>query len=92
MPRSRTHIMVVALDGMDDGARDRRLAARPRHFTRVRAFAEKGVLTFGGAILDKACHDLCLRWPASRRGAISVRKTNDTDGVFRLHVVKHRIM
>ena len=41
---------VLAFDGA--GAEARRLAARPRHFARVRAFTEEGVLTFGGAILD----------------------------------------
>ena len=53
-PRARTHTVVVAMDGTDAGAEARRLAARPRHFARVRASAEAGVLTFGGAILDAA--------------------------------------
>lgn len=51
-PASRSHTVVVAMDGRDEGAEARRLAARPKHFARVRASAEAGLLTFGGAILE----------------------------------------
>ena len=50
----RSHTIVVAQDGADDGAEARRLAARPAHFERVRSLAEDGTLLFGGAMTD-AC-------------------------------------
>ncbi len=51
-PTSRTHTVIIARDGRDPEAQSRRLGARPHHFDRVRSFAEAGVLSFGGAILD----------------------------------------
>lgn len=48
----RSHTILVARDGGDDGAEARRLAARPAHFERVGPLAEDGTLLFGGAILD----------------------------------------
>jgi len=48
----RSHTIVIARDGQDDGAPARRMAARGAHFDRVRALAEDGTLLFGGAILD----------------------------------------
>jgi uncharacterized protein YciI len=51
-PAGRTHSVAIARDGRDPEALPRRLAARPRHFERVRSAAESGVLAFGGAILD----------------------------------------
>ncbi|WP_239451710.1 YciI family protein [Elioraea rosea] len=53
-PAERTHTVIVAWDGRDDGALDRRLAVREAHFARVRPHAESGMLAFGGAILDDA--------------------------------------
>lgn len=43
---------VIARDGTDERAQDRRLAARPRHFARVESHARDGRLVMGGAILD----------------------------------------
>jgi len=48
----RSHTIARARDGQDPAALDRRLAARPAHFARVRDFAEDGTLLIGGAILD----------------------------------------
>jgi uncharacterized protein YciI len=48
----RSHTILIARDGPDDGALARRMAARGAHFARVRAQAENGTLLFGGAILD----------------------------------------
>lgn len=48
----RSHTIVIARDGQDDGALARRMAARDAHFARVRPVAEDGTLLFGGAILD----------------------------------------
>lgn len=44
--------VVILHDGRDAGALERRLAARPRHFERVRPLAAEGEVVFGGAILD----------------------------------------
>lgn len=52
MPGPRSHTIVIAMDGQDDAADARRLAARPAHFDRVRPLAEDGTLLFGGALLD----------------------------------------
>jgi uncharacterized protein YciI len=52
MPGPRSHTIVLARDGRDADAEQRRLAARPAHFARVGALAADGALLFGGAILD----------------------------------------
>ena len=52
MAGPRSHTIVIARDGQEDGALARRMAARGAHFARVRAQAENGTLLFGGAILD----------------------------------------
>jgi uncharacterized protein YciI len=44
--------LVIAHDGKDAAALERRLAARPAHFERVPAEAASGRLVIGGAILD----------------------------------------
>lgn len=46
--------LVVALDGTDAGARDRRMAAREAHLAGVAVLRENGVFRAGGAILDDA--------------------------------------
>jgi len=48
----RSHTIVVARDGEDDAAPDRRMAARGAHFDRMRSLAADGTLLFGGAILE----------------------------------------
>jgi uncharacterized protein YciI len=52
MPGPRSHTIVIAMDGKDEGALARRMAARPVHFDRIRGIAEEGTLLFGGAVLD----------------------------------------
>jgi len=47
--------LVIAKDGTDIDAMDRRLAARPAHFIRARKAKAEGELLIGGAILDE--HD-----------------------------------
>ncbi len=44
--------LVVARDGNDAGAKDRRLAARAAHFATVGPMAEAGQIMLGGALLD----------------------------------------
>ncbi len=44
--------VVIAYDGTDAGARDRRLAARPAHLENAGRMREEGTLLTGGAILD----------------------------------------
>jgi len=51
-PAGRSHTVILAHDGTDAGALERRLAVRGAHFARVRSMAESGLLLFGGAILD----------------------------------------
>ncbi|MCO6417537.1 YciI family protein [Siccirubricoccus sp. KC 17139] len=53
MASSRTHTVILALDGTDPGAEQRRLAVREAHFARVRSMAADGTLAIGGAILDR---------------------------------------
>jgi len=45
--------LVIAHDGTDIDAMDRRLAARPAHFERARKAKKDGELLIGGAILDE---------------------------------------
>jgi uncharacterized protein YciI len=45
---------VIARDGIDAGAKARRLAVRPAHLERVAPFVERGRVLIGGAILDEA--------------------------------------
>lgn len=52
MATGRTHTVVIAMDGRDPGALDRRLKVREAHFARVRPMAADGTLAVGGAILD----------------------------------------
>lgn len=52
LPSARTHTVIVAMDGSDEGAVQRRLAARPAHMERVAPAAAAGVLTLGCAVLD----------------------------------------
>lgn len=52
LPTKRTHTVIVALDGKDPGALDRRMKVREAHFARVRSMAADGTLAFGGAVLD----------------------------------------
>jgi uncharacterized protein YciI len=49
---SRTHTVIIARDGTDPGALERRLAVREAHMARMRPMAEDGTLAIGGAILD----------------------------------------
>lgn len=48
----RTHTVIIAHDGRDPGALERRLSVREAHFARVRPMAADGTLAVGGAILD----------------------------------------
>ncbi len=48
----RTHTVIVARDGADDGAEARRLSVREAHMARVRPMAADGTLAVGGAVLD----------------------------------------
>jgi uncharacterized protein YciI len=62
---TRTHTVIVAMDGTDDGAPARRQAARAQHMARVAPLAEQGVLAMGGAILDES---------GAMRGSIAVTR------------------
>lgn len=44
--------LVIALDGVDDGALDRRMAARDEHIAGIMKLKEQGHFIAGGAILD----------------------------------------
>ncbi len=62
---ARTHTVIVAMDGTDDGAPARRHAVRAQHMARVAPLAGQGVLAMGGAILDDA---------GAMRGSIAVTR------------------
>ena len=51
---ARTHTVIVARDGTDDGAEARRLSVRGAHMERVSPMAADGTLAVGGAILDES--------------------------------------
>lgn len=44
--------LLVAFDGTDTGALDRRMKARPEHLERVALMKKSGEFLLGGAILD----------------------------------------
>lgn len=46
--------LIVAKDGSDAGARERRAAARPAHLEAAGRRAEEGLMPLGGALLDGA--------------------------------------
>lgn len=46
--------LVIAYDGTDAQAIERRLLARPLHFEKVRNLQQQGSFLTGGAILDEA--------------------------------------
>ncbi|WP_158291863.1 YciI family protein [Paracraurococcus ruber] len=48
----RTHTVILARDGTDAEAPQRRLAVREQHMARVKPMAADGTLAIGGAILD----------------------------------------
>ncbi|NMJ43896.1 hypothetical protein GWK16_21795 [Roseomonas sp. JC162] len=62
---SRTHTVIVAMDGTDAGAPARRAAVREQHLARVVPAAQEGTLALGGAILDEA---------GAMRGSIAVTR------------------
>lgn len=75
MPGPRSHTILIALDGRDEGALARRMAVREAHFTRVRPLAEDGTLLFGGAILEA---------PEGRMiGSVAVTRHTDHDSARR---------
>ena len=44
--------LVLAYDGTDADAAERRKAARPGHFEGIKSMVENGEIVYGGAILD----------------------------------------
>lgn len=71
LPGPRSHTIVIARDGTDAGAEQRRLAVRDAHFARVQPAAEQGKLLFGGAILEA---------PGGRMvGSVAVTRHTDHD-------------
>ncbi len=62
---TRTHTVIVAMDGTDAGAPARRAAARDAHLARVVPMAADGTIAMGGAILDEA---------GAMRGSIAVTR------------------
>ncbi len=54
----RSHSIIIARDGTDAGAPQRRLAAREAHLARIRPMAAEGVVLFGGALLDDAAEGM----------------------------------
>jgi hypothetical protein len=45
--------VVIARDGTDPEAKERRGVTRPVHLDGIRSFVERGEITIGGAILDE---------------------------------------
>ncbi len=52
--RSAMQYLVIAYDGTDSGAKDRRLTVREAHLENVKAMKAAGTFRTGGAILDDA--------------------------------------
>lgn len=48
--------LLIAYDGKDEGALERRMAVRPTHLEGVDKLSAAGTLEVGGAILDEAGH------------------------------------
>lgn len=46
--------ILMAYDGTDEGARDRRMSARPEHLEKIAVIKKAGKYILGGAILDDA--------------------------------------
>jgi len=46
------HYLVLAYDGTDADAMNRRMAARPAHFEGIKPMLERGEVVSGGALLD----------------------------------------
>ena len=44
--------LLIAYDGKDEGAPDRRMKSRPEHFEKIAQLKRAGKFIFGGAILD----------------------------------------
>jgi uncharacterized protein YciI len=48
------HYLIIAHDGTDENAPDRRLAARDRHLASIERLKAEGKALYGAAILDNA--------------------------------------
>ena len=44
--------LLIAYDGTDEGATERRMAVRPEHLEKISELRKSGEFLFGGAILD----------------------------------------
>ncbi|WP_232474702.1 YciI family protein [Neoroseomonas rubea] len=62
---TRTHTVIVAMDGTDAEAPARRAAVREAHLARVQPMAADGTLAMGGAVLDEG---------GAMRGSIAVTR------------------
>ena len=49
----KMQFLIVAYDGKDEGAMERRMKARPEHLEKVALLKKNGEFLFGGAILDE---------------------------------------
>ena len=79
--------VVIAWDGTDEGARDRRIAARPMHLERIQPRVEAGEVLVGGAILadDGGMIGSILLMEFETRGKLDDWLRNDpysTEGVW----------
>jgi uncharacterized protein YciI len=54
MRRNDMQFLVVARDGTDEGALERRQKTRPTHLDSIRPFVDAGNVLVGGAILSEA--------------------------------------
>jgi len=45
--------LLIAFDGTDPGALERRMNARPEHFEKIEILKKRGEFLLGGAILDE---------------------------------------
>lgn len=45
--------LLIAFDGTDPGALERRMRARPEHFEKIEILKNRGEFLLGGAILDE---------------------------------------
>jgi uncharacterized protein YciI len=46
--------LLIAFDGTDDGAAERRIKSRPEHLEKISVIKRAGNFLFGGAILDES--------------------------------------
>lgn len=77
------HFLVIAHDGTDEGALERRMVVREEHLAGARRLHETGVLSVGGAILSTAGRMIGSAMVMEADGEEQLKELLEADPYFR---------